>query len=91
MTFFQKLGNWYFNKKSLPYWAILFMDILICYLSVILVYWLFCRSAVTTGNILILRKTILFCICFNLICFQIFHPYSVIIRYSSFIVLRRGG
>ena len=53
MTFFQKLGNWYFNKKSLPYWAILFMDILICYLSGILVYWLFYRSAVTTGNILI--------------------------------------
>ena len=91
MTFFQKLGNWYFNKKSLPYWAILFMDILICYLSGILVYWLFYRSAVTTGNILILSKTILFYICFNLIGFKIFHTYSGIIRYSSFIDLRRVG
>ena len=91
MTFFNKITNWYFSKKSLPYWAILAMDILICYLSGILVFWLYYRGAVTLGNIALLTKTIFIYMCFNLIGFKIFHTYSGIIRYSSFVDLKRVG
>ena len=91
MKFFNKITNWYFSKKSLPYWAILAMDILICYLSGILVFWLYYRGAVTLGNIALLTKTIFTYMCFNLIGFKIFHTYSGIIRYSSFVDLKRVG
>ena len=91
MKFFNKITNWYFSKKSLPYWAILAMDILICYLSGILVFWLYYRGAVTLGNIVLLTKTIFTYMCFNLIGFKIFHTYSGIIRYSSFVDLKRVG
>ena len=91
MTFFSKFTNWYFSKRSLPYWAILAMDIMICYLSGILVFWLYYRGAVTLGNIVLLSKTIFTYMCFNLIGFKIFHTYSGIIRYSSFVDLKRVG
>lgn len=91
MTFFSKFTNWYFSKRSLPYWAILAMDIMICYLSGIFVFWLYYRGAVTLGNIVLLSKTIFTYMCFNLIGFKIFHTYSGIIRYSSFVDLKRVG
>ena len=91
MTFFSKFTNWYFSKRSLPYWAILAMDIMICYLSGILVFWLYYRGAVTLNNFGLLTKTIFTYMCFNLIGFKIFHTYSGIIRYSSFVDLKRVG
>lgn len=81
--------NWYFTKKALPYWAVLFSDCAICYLSGIFVFWLYYHGAVTLGNILILSKTILVYMIFNLIGFRVFHTYSGIIRYSSFVDLQR--
>ena len=91
MIVFNKLTNWYFTKRSLPYWAILAMDILICYLSGIFVFWMYYRGAVTFKNIELLSKTICMYMCFNLIGFKLFHTYSGIIRYSSFVDLKRVG
>lgn len=89
MSIFNKLVNWYFSRNALPYWTVLIMDCLICYLSGILVFWFYYRGAVTLGNIVILSKTILVYMCFNLIGFHVFHTYSGIIRYSSFVDLQR--
>lgn len=91
MNVFNKVANWYFTKNALPYWSVLILDCLICYLSGILVFWLYYRGAVTLGNIGILSKTILVYMCFNLIGFRIFRTYSGIIRYSSFVDLQRVG
>ena len=82
-----KLASWYFTRRALPYWMVLLIDCLICYFSGIFVFWLYYRGAVTLGNILILSKTILMYMVFNLIGFRIFHTYSGIIRYSSFVDL----
>ncbi len=87
----QKILNWYFTKNALPYWCILILDMLICYLSGIFVFWLYYHGAVTLGNIAILTKTIFVYMIFNLIGFRIFHTYSGIIRYSSFVDLERVG
>ncbi len=89
MNAFRKAIDWYFTKNALPYWSILILDCLICYLSGILVFWFYYRGAVTLGNIVILTKTILVYMCFNLIGFKVFHTYSGIIRYSSFVDLQK--
>ena len=67
------------------------MDCLICYLAGIFVFWMYYRGAVTLGNIILLSKTILMYMCFNIIGFRIFHTYSGVIRYSSFVDLKRVG
>lgn len=83
--------NWYFSKRVLPYWTVLIIDIITCYLSGIFVFWLYYHGAVTLGNILILTKTIFVYMIFNLIGFRVFHTYAGIIRYSSFVDLQRVG
>ena len=89
MRIFDKLMNWYFSKNALPYWVILLIDIVICYLSGIVVFWLYYRGAVSLQHIELLTKTILTYMIFNLIGFRVFRTYSGIIRYSSFIDLQR--
>lgn len=44
MRIFHKIANWYFTKNALPYWTVLAIDCLICYLSGILVFWLYYRG-----------------------------------------------
>lgn len=89
MGIFTKLLNWYFTRNALPYWSVLIVDSLICYLSGIFVFWLYYRGAVTLENLGILSRTICVYMIFNLIGFKLFHTYSGIIRYSSFADLRR--
>ncbi len=89
MNIFRKLVDWYFSKEALPYWMVLLIDCLICYLSGILVFWFYYRGAVTLGNVVLLSKTIAVYMCFNFIGFRVFHTYSGIIRYSSFVDLQR--
>ncbi len=67
------------------------MDCLICYISGLFVFWMYYNGAVTLGNIAILSKTIGLYMCFNLIGFRIFHTYSGVLRYSSFVDLQRVG
>ncbi|MBQ8047192.1 MAG: polysaccharide biosynthesis protein [Prevotella sp.] len=86
---YQRLFNWYFKKNSLPYWCVLFVDCLICFMSGILVFWLFFRGQRTLANIVPITLTLLFYMVFNLIAFKIFRTYSGIIRYSSFVDLKR--
>ena len=91
MKVIEKLWNWYLSANALPYWVILAIDILICYFSGIFVFWLYYHGAVAFGNIALLSKTIFVYMIFNLIGFRIFHTYSGIIRYSSFVDLQRVG
>ena len=84
-----KILNWYFSKNALPYWLVLILDCLICYISGLIVFWLYYRGAVTLGNIVILSKTIGVYMIFNLIGFRVFRTYSGVLRYSSFVDLQR--
>ena len=89
MKVFDKLLNWYLSRNALPYWVILAIDIVICYLSGIFVFWLYYHGAVSPQHIVLLSKTIFMYMIFNLIGFRIFRTYSGIIRYSSFVDLQR--
>lgn len=89
MNTIRKIFDWYFSKNALPYWVVLLVDCLICYLSGIFVFWLYYHGALTLANIGLLTKTIFVYMIFNLIGFRVFRTYSGIIRYSSFVDLQR--
>lgn len=91
MKVIEKLWNWYLSANALPYWVILAIDIFICYFSGLFVFWLYSHGALAWGYIALFSKTILIYMIFNLIGFRIFHTYSGIIRYSSFVDLQRVG
>ena len=91
MKVIEKLWNWYLSANALPYWVILAIDIFICYFSGLFVFWLYSHGVLAWGYIALFSKTILIYMIFNLIGFRIFHTYSGIIRYSSFVDLQRVG
>ena len=83
------LLNWYFTKKALPYWTVLLIDCLICFLSGIFVLLLFTSASSILQHWWAATRTICVYMIFNLIGFRIFHTYSGVVRYSSFVDLRR--
>ncbi|PDP81651.1 polysaccharide biosynthesis protein [Prevotella intermedia] len=91
MKIIDKIFQWYFTKNALPYWVVLAIDILICYLSGILVFWFYYHGAVDFSNLSILTRTIFVYMVFALVGFRVFKTYSGIIRYSSFVDLQRVG
>lgn len=91
MKIIDKIFQWYFTKNALPYWVVLAIDIFICYLSGILVFWFYYHEAVDFSNLSILTRTIFVYMVFALVGFRVFKTYSGIIRYSSFVDLQRVG
>ena len=89
MKIVQKLLNWYLSINALPYWVVLVVDSLICYLSGIFVFWMYYHGAIAWENMVLLTKTIFMYMVFNRIGFRLFRTYSGIIRYSSFVDLQR--
>ncbi len=88
---FSKILDWYFTKKALPYWAVLILDCLICYISGLFVFWLLSDASFVLGHFWGISETIFVYMVFNLIGFRIFHTYAGVVRYSSFVDLRRVG
>lgn len=86
-----KLTGWYFSKRALPLWAVFALDCFIVLLSDIFVY------AVNNGPVFTLSHfgpvfgTLAFYLIFYVIGFRLFHTYSGVIRYSSFVDLQRVG
>ncbi|MBO4812036.1 MAG: polysaccharide biosynthesis protein [Prevotella sp.] len=91
MNFFDKIANWYFNRRTLPYWCILLIDNCIVVFTYLFVYLLFNRSARTLQGMELLLLSIAIYMVFYNIGFRIFRTYSGILRYSSFVDLSRVG
>lgn len=91
MNPFSRLSTWYFSKKSLPYWGIILLDCCLILFSGLLVYALN-NGVLSTLDILgHLLVTLLVCLIPYLVGFRLFHTYSGIIRYSSFVDLQKVG
>ena len=91
MSLFSRLSTWYFSKKSLPYWGIILLDCCLILFSGLLVYTLN-NGVLSTLDILgHLLVTLLVCLIPYLVGFRLFHTYSGIIRYSSFVDLQKVG
>ena len=88
-SFIRNLTEWYFHKNALPYWCIIMVDVVLCFISGIVVFWLYNHTEETILHFGPLIKTLFIYIVVNVVCFRIYHTYSGIIRYSSFIDLKR--
>lgn len=84
-----KLFNWYFGRRSLPYWCILLLDCLIIFGSAVFVHWMFYGAYQTLINFGQLSITMLLYLLISIMSFKIFSTYSGIVRYSSFVDLQR--
>lgn len=88
MKWFTCLTNWYFSKKALPYWGLLFLDCLIVLFSGYVVYFLHLDGLSFLGEFWPMTVRLLFLLPFFIIFFRVFHTYSGIVRFSSFIDLQ---
>lgn len=91
MKFFDKLVNWYFSKRSLPYWCIFLFDCLLVFLSFLLVYQQVYSGAETLSVLWQLCSMCAIYAAFFAVGFKMFHTYDGILRYSSFVDLQRVG
>ena len=89
MRIFDRLLSWYFKKDSLPYWCIFIIDSAIVLFSTIFTYWLFNKTQVLIDHRFDLLYTALIYVMFSWVGFRVFHTYSGIIRFSSFVDLMR--
>lgn len=84
-----KLTNWYFSRRALPYWCILLLDCVIVFFSGYVVHYFEVGGDEFTRTFW--QTTYGFAIAMIpfIAGFRFFHTYSGIIRYSSFEDLRR--
>ena len=86
-----KLANWYFNKKSLPFWCIFLMDCAVVFAAYLFVYQQTNSGKDTLEVVEYLSVSILVYLLFYAIGFKVFRTYSGILRYSSFVDLKKVG
>lgn len=89
MKNFRKFTDWYFSRKSLPYWCIFWIDCAVIFISYLFIYQQINSGVKALG--ILGQQSMLFAIftLFHAIGFRIFHTYDGILRYSSFIDLQR--
>ena len=84
-----KLTGWYFSRGAFPYWVVLLLDCLIVAFACVLGK---CLELGRWGFALHLAPVtwgIVVCVFLFILAFRLFHTYSGIVRYSSFIDLQR--
>ena len=89
MNFFSRLINWYFTRSALPYWCILLIDYLIIVFCGYLAFYLFCGGAEVTSHFWPIFWSLIALLVPYTIAFRVYHTYSGIFRYSSFVDLGR--
>lgn len=89
MKNFRKFTDWYFSRKSLPYWCIFWIDCAVIFISYLFIYQQINSGAKALGILGQLSMSFAIFTLFHAIGFRIFHTYDGILRYSSFIDLQR--
>ncbi|MBR5297237.1 MAG: polysaccharide biosynthesis protein [Parabacteroides sp.] len=89
MSFLNDISHWYFSKRSLPYWGIYAIDSLILLLSGCGIYFLDFGLTGVVRNYQLFGYLLLISWVAYSVGFRLFHTYSGIIRYSSFVDLQR--
>ena len=85
----KRFASWYFDKKVLPYWAILLMDAAIVCVSSMFTYWVTNRTLVTVENQTALLLTSLLYAVLSWVGARIFRTYLGVLRYSSTVDLAK--
>ena len=89
MSIVDKIFNWYFKKRSLPYWCILILDCIIVYMASFFVYWIIHRGSVTQLHFYTITNAMWIYLIISVCAYKLFNTYTGIIRYSSFADLKR--
>ncbi len=89
MSSLNKLINWYFTKRALPYWCLFLFDMLIVMLSALGTYWVSNRTGVMFAERFQVLYTTLTFSALSGIGAYLFKTYSGVLRYSSFVDLMR--
>ena len=89
MKILSSLVNWYFNRKTLPYWCILLIDYFIILVSGLLGYYFLRGGSAIVNNFWSILLQLLVLLIPYTIAFRFFHTYSGIFRFSSFVDLIR--
>ena len=89
MSYIKKLANWYFSRRTLPYWYVLIFDCLVVLVSGLVCYALDHGVLHTLNDFWPVLGTLVFYLIFFVIGFRITKTYSGILRFSSFVDLYR--
>ena len=85
----ERVLSWYFSRNALPYWGILMLDFAILLVSGLMTCWLFVFRNTEEVDVLILLRTLVMYAVPGFVGARMFHTYSGIVRYSSFVDLTR--
>ena len=83
----KRFTSWYFNKRVLPFWAVLLLDFFIVFLSVVFTYLVAYRAQATFDNRAAVLLTALLYSALGVVGARIFRTYQGFLRYSSFVDL----
>ena len=89
MNLLQKISKWIFSRGALPYWCILVYDSITVIASGYFVYYLQHGFQNLVENISKVSLGIGLCFAVYMIAFILFHTFNGVLRFSSFIDLRR--
>lgn len=89
MSLLQRISKWIFSRGALPYWCILVYDSITVIASGYFVYYLQHGFQNLVENISWVSLGIGLCFAVYMIAFILFHTFNGVLRFSSFIDLRR--
>ena len=89
MNIFKRLTSWYFTKNALPYWCVLLFDCSMVFFSGLVVFFAYHRTGYNLSHFWGIIHTILIYVATSLIGFRLYHTYSSVLRFSSFVDLMR--
>ena len=86
-SLFKTVFGWYFSKKVLPYWVVLLVDAAVIFLSAVFSFWVYNGTLSLYENRMPVMGTAALFAMLSLIGARIFHTYSGVLRYTSFVDL----
>ena len=89
MSKITRFFKWYFTRNALPFWGILIMDCAIVFISCIIGFYPGHRAMQTLTHYPTLLPTAGILALLSIVGFRLFHTYSGIFRYSSFVDLMK--
>ncbi|MBR5393889.1 MAG: polysaccharide biosynthesis protein [Bacteroidaceae bacterium] len=84
-----KILNWYFSKKLLPHWCVLMLDCAIVGFAGVFVFWMFTKPIFFAFNFERALHSVILFMLLSVVGFKLFHIYSSVVRYSSFVDLMK--
>ncbi|MDE6316916.1 MAG: polysaccharide biosynthesis protein [Muribaculaceae bacterium] len=89
MKLISRITDWYFSRKSLPYWAIALIDCILLFTSMLFIFTVSTGLVKTATIFWPLCATLFLYMCCYVVGFKYFRTYTGVFRYSSFVDLQR--